>query len=511
MNRKKALFNIVTSVSFKVIILVVSLISRRYLTNILGEEATGLFSLYTSVLGFLAIAELGIGTAILFSIYKPIVEGDDNTVSALFYLYKKIYRYIFLVIAFVGLILTPFIPYFASENTGTYNISFTYIIFLSSVLITYLYAYKSSFINAHLDNYITVTIRSLGLLIEAVLQIIVIVKFKSFNLFFISILISNLLQWLMTSIVFKYKYNHKLNNNKDLDLDVKNEVVKQTKAMFFHKIGGLLVNTTDSIIISAFISVSILGVYSNYIVIVTGLIGLISLLFTSISTIIGQAYAKLSKEAFHNQFKTVFLVNYLVGIVFFLGFYAIINNLIAIVFNDNVILANQIVIVITVNYFIQFMKQAIIVYRDATGTFYYDRYKPLFEGVTNLILSIILVKFLGLSGVLIGTIITNLTICAIIEPYVLYKHGFQTSPKKLYIYYYLGVIIFFGLLMVFQFIPQFASLGLFISLIVRGGIAVLIGLTFILVIYLVNKEIRSMINSLIEEVKLMIKNILKRS
>ena len=86
--------------------------------------------------------------------------------------------------------------------------------------------------------------------------------------------------------------------------------------------------------------------------------------------------------------------------------------------------------------FIQFMKQAIIVYRDATGTFYYDRYKPLFEGVTNLILSIILVKFLGLSGVLIGTIITNLTICAIIEPYVLYKHGFQTSPKKLYIYYY---------------------------------------------------------------------------
>ena len=173
MNKRKALINILTSTIFKVIIVIVTIFARSILMQQIGEEATGLFSLYTSIIGFLAIAELGVGTAITFSMYKPIVNGEKNIVSALYYLYRKIYLIIFTVILSIGLLLTPFVPMLAKDNTGLFNIYGTYLLFLGAQVVTYLYAHKTSLINAHLDNYVTTTLHSLGLILTSVLQIIV--------------------------------------------------------------------------------------------------------------------------------------------------------------------------------------------------------------------------------------------------------------------------------------------------------------------------------------------------
>jgi len=506
MNKNKAFLNIITSTIFKLLLLIISILLRRYLLKYLGKEAVGLFSLYTSILGFLAIAELGVGAAITFSMYKPLVEKKYDEISGLYFLYKKIYNIIFLIFLIVGLTLTYFIPMIAKENSGTFNMHITYILFLLSTITTYLYAHKTSFINANLDNYITVTIRSIGVIIESIIQILVLIFIAKkdirlgFTLFMLVILISNIFQGLFTNLIFNKKYRNKINNNKELNNEIKKEVTNKTKAMFSHKIGGLLVNTTDSLIISSFISVTVLGVYTNYITLSTGLVGILSLVFTSITSVIGHSYAKNTKEVFYRQFNYIYIINYILGFIFFLGFYAVIDDTILILFSkdNSLIMDGKIVLVITLNYFIQFMRRAVSTFKDSSGLFYNDRYKPLFEGVTNLVLSLILVRVWGVVGVLVATIITNIFITHIVEPYVLYKHGFNKNPKGYYLYNYIGIGLFVIAIIIFNMIPLKDFNNIYINFLVRGFLSVGISLLLLTTIYIFNRRFRESFNYLVK-------------
>ncbi len=499
MDKRKAIINITTSLIFKLITLVLSLFARRYLVNILGTEATGIYSLYISIIGFLSIAELGVGTAITFSMYKPIVDGDKDLVSGLYQLYKKAYSIIFILMLIIGIILTPFLPYMMKDQTGTYNIYITYLIFLAGTLVTYLYAYQTSFIEAHLDKYVTTTILSVGKIVEAILQIVVLLTTQSFVLFLSTILISNLLQWIATEIVFKRKYSHLVNENKEVPEEIKTDVVKKTKAMFLHKIGGLLVISTDNIIISTFVGISILGIFSNYTMIATTMSGILALIFTSIISIIGHSFARNAKEVYENQFNKIYLINFILALVFFLGFYATVDNVITMIYGDNLIIAKKIVIVITINYFISFMRKATMSFKDAAGLFYNDRYKPLLEGIVNLILSLIFVFIWDIVGVLLATIITNIFITHIIEPYVLYKHGFDKSPKKYYLYNYGAIILFVGAMLLFDLIPFPSNMHTIVSFIVNGFTAVGMAGIILLLLYSFNKEIRNITNDLFKQ------------
>lgn len=506
MYKTKAYRNILTSVLYKVLILIVGLITRRYMVNILGDEITGIYSLFISILGFLAVAELGIGSAIVFSMYKPISDGDIDKVSALYHLYKKIYLIIFLVINLVGLIITPFLPVLASGFTIGKEIYFTYILFLVSTSISYLYAYKSSFINAHMDNHITNSIRSIFQIVELVVQVFIIIWLESFIIFLAVHLISNISQWIATNYIFSKRYKHLTNNNKELSPLLTKEVKDKTKAMFYHKVGGLLVNTMDSLIISAFIGVNVLGKYSNYVLIITSMIGILSLVFTSIVTVLGHAFAKFTKNILNTQFKKIYLVNFLMGMIFFLGFFSVSEELIKILFNDKVVLESELVIIMTLNYFIQFMRLTVLSFKDASGTFYQDRYKPIVEGVTNLFLSLLFVYFWGLPGVLIATIITNLMIAHTIEPFVLYKYGFEMNPKKYYIHHYLGMLLFSVLIVLFKLIPFPNYNNLYLLLIIKGLTSILVSAVVMLILYITIVDFRTNANSLYKEMMQKFKN-----
>lgn len=498
MNRQKALINISVSVLLKIVLLTISLFSRRFLLSSLGSEAVGLYSIYVSVIGFLAIAELGIGSAITFTMYKPIVEKEIDKVSALYYLYKKIYNILSIIVFLIGLVALPFIPYLAKDYTGNYDIYFTYFLFLLATVITYIFAYKTSFINAHMDNYITVLIYSVGKIIEAVLQIFILIYWQSFTLFIMTTLISNFIQLIATEIIFKLNYSKLLNTNKFISHDSKEDLFKKVKAMFFHKIGTILVNTTDSLIISAFISVSVLGVYSIYVLIVTSMINVINLFFTSITSVIGHSYAKNDFDNFYKEFKFTYTLNCIIGIVFFLGFYAIIDNLIELIFTSDILISNTIVKVISINYFIQFMRSAVLSFRDASGTFYQDRYKPLIEGIVNLALSLIAVQYLGIFGVVLATIITNIFITHLVEPYVLFRYGLYQNVRKHYFINYLSIILFISTLYVYDLINFSGSDILIIDLIINGFTSVFIsGIISILIWVIYTRKFTS--KAIVEE------------
>lgn len=493
MDKKKTFLNVSVSVGFKIATMLMVIFVKRILIQTCGNEVNGLNALYLSIVGFLSVAELGVGSAITFCMYKPIVEGDNRKVSALYSLFQRIYSVIGGVILILGLLIAPFIHYLAADYTLLdVNLRTTFILMLVSVVVTYCFGAKSALINAYKNNYITTAITSGGLLMQYILQIVTLLVTKSFSWYLVCRIVTVVVQWLITEIVTRKKYAVILSRREKIDTDTQKELIKSIKAMFMHKIGTLLVSTADSIIISAFVGVIVLGKYSNYSTIMTSLTGVLQLVFSSLTSIFGHLYVEKNKEIARKYCESFHLLNFVIGMVFFLGYYAIIDNLIAILFAENLVAEKAISAVVTVNGFIQFMRYSVLTFRDATGTFYYDRWKPLAEGIANVVLSVVLVEWIGVVGVIVATIITNLVICHVIEPYVLYRYAFNMSPKRYYLKNYGMILMFCATLVLMNGSMQHID-NQWVELLVNGCISVGISTVVSLFILLCSKDLRTLI------------------
>lgn len=451
MDKRRSLLNVIISIFFRAVLLVTSLFVRRYLIRFIGNEVNGLNSLYLSVIGVLSVAELGIGDAITFCMYKPIVDKDIQKISALYTLFKKVYLGIGVIITVLGCLLMPFLPKLAKGyETLNVNLYLTFGLMLISVVVTYLFSAKTSLMNAYRDNYITTTIMSCGQLLQQILQIIVLFCTQSFVWYLVCRIVAVGVQWCATEIISKKKYSEILEcSSSIIDGNTRKEIIKNVKAMCMHRIGGVLVNTVSSIAISAFVGVKILGTYSNYTTIMTAMTGIIMLFFSPLTSTIGHLYVQ-DKNTCIKYYNFFYTFNYVLGCIFFLGYYGVIDNIITMLFGMGLEMDKVISFAITVDHFIRFMRQSTLLFRDATGTFYYDRWKPLLEGILNIVLSIILLNIFqnnmgedfAVLGVIIASIITNLFVCHIVEPYVLFRYAFKKSVKKQCLRNYCNIVIF---------------------------------------------------------------------
>lgn len=499
MDKKKSLLNITISIGFKIILLFLALLTRRFLIRFLGNEVNGINSLYTSIIGFLSVAELGIGTAITFCMYEPIAKKDIPKVAALYRLFVRIYTIIGITILVLGLCLLPAIPYLAKDYTVDSNIYLTFTIMLISVVLGYMFSAKTSLINAYKNNYISTTILSVATVLQQGMQIAILYAFQSFELYLGCMVLSVVFQWILTEIYVRKQYREIITLKEKLDKNTIQKVVRNTKAMFAHKLGSLLVNTADSIIISAFIGVVLLGKYSNYTTIMVSMTSVLALFFTSLTSVIGHFCVTENTEEINKYFNIFFSLNFIIGCIFFLGYSAVIDDVIQICFGEGLTLGRDISFVITLNYFIQFMRQSTLVFRDATGTFYNDRFKPIIEGIVNVILSIALVNWIGIVGVIVATIITNLFICHIIEPFVLYKYALFRSPKKYYIKLYAFILIFAALLVLDNYILLNFKHS-WLNVLVNGCIAVGIALVPCIAVYFINSDFKIFVNRTIGKI-----------
>ena len=509
MDKKKSILNVGVSIAFKIILLIANILVRRFLIRYIGNEINGLNSLFISILDFLSVAELGVGSAITFCMYKPIVEGDGDKISALYGLFKKLYLIIGAVIVAGGCIVMPFLKFLAKDyQTVDVNLYFTFFLMLISVVLTYAFSAKTSLINAYKNNFITTTISSSGTLLQCGMQILVLIFTRSFVFFLVCRIAAVLAQWCVTEIVTRKKYNDILKNKQQIDVETRQEVTKNVKAMFMHKIGTVLVNTVDSLIISAFIGIVLLGKYSNYTTIMTAMQGTIVLFFTPLTSIIGHLYVEENKERVRQYYNFFYAFNFIIGCVFFLGYYGIIDNLVTICFGADLELSKSISFIVTLNYFIQFMRQSTLLFRDATGTFYYDRWKPIIEGVLNLTLSIgcvLLFKHLwgeeiAIVGVIVATIVTNLFVCHIVEPHVLYKHALCAPAKNYYIKNYVCIFVFAAALVALNF-SMVSIENEWLELLANGGIAVAIAVLPCLVMAFTDKDFRHFAGGFIKKLK----------
>lgn len=500
-DKRKSFLNVGVSIFFRIVILVGSLFLRRLLIREIGNEANGLSSLYTSIMGVLSVVELDLGHSITFAMYKPIVEKNEKEVAALYQLFRKAYWIIGAIITVAGICVIPVLPYLAKDFTETgIDLSTTFALMLISVVLSYLFSAKVALINAHKDSYITITIQSVCTVIQYVLQGVVLIFTGSFAGYLACGIVTALLQWMIVELFTNKHYRTIIKQpRQSMDSESKNTVQKNIKALFMHRIGGVLVNSADSLIISAFIGVEMLGKFSNYTSIATSMSAVISLIFTPLTAIIGHLFV-VDKEETQKYFNFFYSLNYIVGVIFFLGYYAVSNSLIQILFGEGLEMAWIVPFIITLNYFVQFMRKATLLFRDATGTFYNDRWKPFAEGVLNVILSIALVIILGsafgeevgIVGVIVATIITNLTICHVVEPYVLFRYAFQKPVRLQLIKNYVLILLFIAVLLTmhkFLVVAENPIVALFLNGIMSGAFSGGV----IIVIVLCDKDFRKYI------------------
>lgn len=422
--------------------LIISFISRMIFVRTLGAEYLGLNGLFLNILSILSLAELGVGEAIVYSMYKPLAIKNESKLQALMSLYKKAYVSIGIIIAIVGATLTPFLDFFIKDIPDINNIKLIYLMFVANSSISYFFSYKRSLIIADQKRYIA-TIYRYGLyFLLNIGQIFILITTQNYLLFLLLQIVNTLIENICISIKADKIYPFlKKKNDEKLESNEKGIIIKNVKAMVYHKVGTIVVVGTDNILISKFIGVFKVGLYSNYQLIINALNTVFGLLFQSFTASIGNLGATETDE------KNEFIFN----CINFLGFWIyafasiclinLVNPFIQLWIGKEYIFPMPLVVIIIINFYLSGMRKGVLTFRDALGLFWYDRYKAIFEAGINLIASIILVKSIGISGVFIGTIISTLATCFWVEPYILFKYGFKSTMKPYFHKYILYTIV----------------------------------------------------------------------
>lgn len=417
------------------IILIMGFLQRTVFIAVLGRTLLGVNGLYTDILSVLSLAELGIGSAMNYSLYKPVANQDYERIKSYMRLYKKAYLAIAGVIAVAGLAVTPFLPYIIKDRSGitVQELTVYYLIFLFNTVSTYFVAYKYSLVNAQQRNYIQTNITTITKMVTVIAQIIILLLTKNFLFYLLTQAAVELLQKIAVSLYFNKLYPFLREKQvRKLEKEETDIVVTKTKALMFHKIGDVARLSTDSIIITSLIDVDLVGVVGNYTYIITYVSNFVSVIFNSVISGFGNLVATESKEKQYSIFKVYrFFACWMYGFAS-VGFWLLLTPLVTGLWLDESWKLGQMVLsLILIDFYFKGGRVVLVNFKIAAGVFEQDKYLSLIQGAVNLVISIIGAKYIGLAGVYIGTIISGI-MANMIQPVIVYRDCFD---RKVWSYF----------------------------------------------------------------------------
>ena len=408
---KNATRNIIFGVLLKIYQIAMPFFIRTAMIYYMGVEYLGLDSLFTSILQVLNMAELGVSSAMVYGMYKPIAEDDENTICALLKLYRTYYRIIGLVIGVVGACLTPIIPILIKSNLPNgLNIYVLYWMNLITTVFSYwLLAYKMALFQAHQRIDVVSKISIITYSIRYFLQLFIIIVVKNYYLYLIAMLMTQILTNIFTAIQATKIYpNYKPKGY--LEKENIKIINQRIKDLFTSKLGSVIVNSADTIVISTFLGLTVLAVYQNYYYILTSIIGLVTIIFNACTAGIGNSMIIETKEKNFNDLKKfTFLIVWIAGFCT-CCFLCLYQPFMEIWVGKRYMLSQSAVICFCIYYFVYEVNQLLNTYKDAAGIWHEDRYRPLVTAISNLIMNIILVQFCDIFGVLLSTVLSTLCI-----------------------------------------------------------------------------------------------------
>jgi O-antigen/teichoic acid export membrane protein len=468
-----------------------SFILRTVFIMHLNEDLLGINSTYGNILSILNMAELGIGTALNFSLYGPVARGEKEKIKSYMQLYRKAYFIIACVVAVMGIALTPFLKYFKlrqPDNTTIKELTIYYLIFLFNTVSSYFVAYKYSLINAERENYIQTNINTITKVIVVLLQIVVIIVTENFLFYLLTDAAVQLIQKIFVSRYLDKMYPYlKEKNVEKLSKEESDLVWSKTKALVFHKVGDVARLQTDAILISTFIEVAMAGVVDNYNMVISSVSNFVNIIFNSVISSFGNLIATESRQKQFSMFKVYrFFASWIYGFSC-VGFMVLLTPLIRLWLGDHWILTSAAVYCILIDYYFKGDRIVLSNYKTAAGVFEPDKYLALIQGAVNLVVSIALVQTpLGITGIYIGTIVSGL-IANVTKPVIIYKECFDMKAGSYFVdtLKYFSSLLFVlvvchflsGIILAKLNILTFILMGIIITVVFNGVYILLFGRT----------------------------------
>lgn len=479
---KNSFKNIIYSWFNQFLTIVLSFVSRSVFLYCLSVDYLGIQGLFGDILNMLSLADLGFGTAMTFSMYKPLADKDYKKLAGLTTFYKKVYRVIATVITLIGIGLVPFLKYLVKLDTEMPHLTLYYLLFLANTVASYLVVYKTCIISADQKNYLLTKYNTNFSIICTIVSTIMLLITKNYIVYLVIQVLFTYLRNFYSSYVAKKTYPF-IDDKVKLPKEDTKGIFKNIGSVFLYKISSVLINATDNTIISVMIGTSYVGYYSNYTIIVNKLTAFVNTIFYSLTASLGNLIVKEGKEQRYNIFKimqsvSVVLSTFFVTCVLFLQ-----QDFIKIWLGNDYKLDNLVVIAIVLNFYFSISLLPIWVFREATGLYQQTKFVMLITAVVNVVVSIVLSKYIGLAGVIFATSISRITTYFWYEPKLLFKQYFGKSCKIYFLGVLKSIIVTIVVCAIVGFVTSYITVNSWLLLIVKGAIVAILTALIEFVIY----------------------------
>lgn len=438
--------NALWSFLLQILTIVFQFVSRTIFINSLGKDYLGISELFFNILTLVSFAELGIGSAIVYCMYKPLAENDQDKLASLMDFYKKAYRIIALIIALIGLACIPLLPYVIKDAPNIRE-SFTliYLLYLFNTVISYFFTYTKSIITADQNDYIVILYYKVFYFLQVILQIIVLLLAHNFILFLLMQILCTFLNNFLISKRAKrmYPFIAKPNPEK-LPTKERKVIAENVKSLVVYRICDIALNSIDNILISMLFGVLSVALCSNYLLVESSLSQIIKLVINAFNASIGNLNTGDDLVKSKRIFNAVYMITaWLYGFLA-IGISVMSIPLIRLWLGESFIIGQAVITSIALRTYITGMQYGPFTYRTTMGLLREKRFVPLLAAILTLVLSVLFARFIGLAGIFFATFVSRLATTTIVDILIVFKKGFRQSPwpmfKKICFYFILLIL-----------------------------------------------------------------------
>ncbi len=475
---RNSIINSIAGASGYLVQMFSNFIVRATFVECLGESVLGVNALFTNIISMLALAELGLGTGLIYKLYKPVADHDVPRIESLLRFYKRAYTLIGAVILALGFALSFFVYLFDQDRTfsRTY-MGVTFFLFVLDVLASYLFAHQKALITADQKNYVINVAHAGAQLATCIFQIILLLTTQSFILYIVAKIVCRVGEGLVIYARYRKMYpDIHLKNCEKISRDEKNDLFHNINAMLYHKVGAFSLTSTSNMIITYFVNLVMGGIYSNYTLITNTLNNLIAQVFQGVTASFGDLIHTEDSQRAYEKFNLLYYINFLLVSFCTTGLLVMIQPFITLWLGEKYLLGGGTLLLILLYFYIYSMRRVIFLARDSAGLYRPDKYMPLIEAALNLGLAFILVQYWGVNGVLVANLVSMLLIPFWIQPMIVYKHIFHRSVRAYFfrygLYFAAALVSAAAAYFLCSWIP--ADWNLWLSLLIRGVVCLVV-------------------------------------
>ncbi len=433
MRTKNSIYNVLGVIGLYLTKIVVNFLGKTALIKVMGDQYNGISGLFANIISVLSIAELGIGSAIIYNLYKPVKENDIEAIKSIMRFYRKCYHTIALIVLMVGLCILPFMESIVKDVPIRDNVYTIYLFYLADSVASYVLSYKRSLLYVYQKNYIISIFDALYNLFMQVSQIIILLLTHNFMLFLAAMVFCRVVENVCIHIYVDRHYSFLFGGDvMPVSDSTKRDIITKVKGLMFHNIGSYVVLGTDNILISKLIGVVEVGFYSNYNIIFGSLSSILKQIVTAVQASVGNLLVEKDYEKSYQIFRKLELLNFWLYSVVSISIFYVVQDFIKVWLGERYLFSKGVVFCLVLNFWQTGMRNAMAVFKGAAGIYYEDRFIPIAESVINIVASILLALKFGIAGIFIGTFISSLCLFLYSYPFLVYKRVFNRKPKEYY-------------------------------------------------------------------------------